>query len=189
MAGLRSKGRRIFNRERCGFYINAAFEPMLEGELTLEFLLLNKLKQEIPSHWPNEPFDALTYRTAREYFRLHEPRIFFVSLGESDATSLCERLPLEAGVVAIPTAAFSADPGGPTRPLVRFAFPKGDAVLDEAIARLARWSAARAERSCPGALNKPLVNATLERLRAGKEGPPFGVRMGDTNAVGRPRAR
>jgi N-succinyldiaminopimelate aminotransferase len=68
-------------------------------------------------------------------------------LGEADATALCERLPEEAGVVAIPIGAFAADPGGPTRPLVRFAFPKGDAVLDEAIARLARWSAARADRS------------------------------------------
>ncbi|HET6327712.1 MAG TPA: hypothetical protein VFG04_23720 [Planctomycetaceae bacterium] len=74
----------IFNRERCGFYINAAFEPMREGEITSEILLLNKLKQEIPSHWPNEPFDALTFRTAWEYFRLHDPRVFYVSLGESD---------------------------------------------------------------------------------------------------------
>jgi N-succinyldiaminopimelate aminotransferase len=61
--------------------------------------------------------------------------------GESDATALCERLPLEAGVVAIPTAAFAADRSGPTRSLVRFAFPKADSVLDEALERLARWSA------------------------------------------------
>ena len=74
----------IFNRERCGFLINAGFEPLLEGEMTPEIALLNKLKKEIPSHWPAEPFDALTFRTAMEYFRLHEPRIFFVSLGESD---------------------------------------------------------------------------------------------------------
>ena len=62
-------------------------------------------------------------------------------LGEPDATSLCERLPLEAGVVAIPIAAFAADPSGSTRSLVRFAFPKGDDVLDEAVARIGRWSA------------------------------------------------
>jgi hypothetical protein len=74
----------IFNRERCGFYINAGFEPMLEGEMTPGILLLNKLKQEIPSHWPAEPFDALTFHTAWEYFRLHEPRIYYLSLGESD---------------------------------------------------------------------------------------------------------
>jgi hypothetical protein len=74
----------IFNRERCGFLINAGFEPLLEGEITPELALLNKLKQEIPSHWPAEPFDALTFHTAAEYFHLHEPRIFFLSLGESD---------------------------------------------------------------------------------------------------------
>jgi hypothetical protein len=74
----------ILNRERSGFYINAGYEPMLEGELTPQIALLNQLKQEVPRHWPGEPFDALTFRTAREYFRLHEPRVFFVSLGESD---------------------------------------------------------------------------------------------------------
>jgi len=62
-------------------------------------------------------------------------------LGAPDATALCERLPLEAGVVAIPTSAFAADPHGATRALVRFAFPKRDEVLEEGIARLARWRA------------------------------------------------
>jgi N-succinyldiaminopimelate aminotransferase len=65
-------------------------------------------------------------------------------LGEADAASLCERLPHEAGVVGIPTSAFAGDPEGATRGLIRFAFPKGDAVLDEAVARLGRWAAARA---------------------------------------------
>lgn len=74
----------IFNRERCGFYINAGYEPMLEGELTPEIELLNRLKREVPRHWQGEPFDALTFQTAREYFRLHEPRVFYLSLGESD---------------------------------------------------------------------------------------------------------
>jgi hypothetical protein len=74
----------IFNRERCGFYINAGYEPMLEGEITPKVELLNELKQEVPRHFPNEPFDALTFHTAREYFRLHEPRVFYLSLGESD---------------------------------------------------------------------------------------------------------
>jgi hypothetical protein len=74
----------IFNRERCGFYINAGYEPMLEGEITPKVQLLNELKSEIPRHWPGEPFDALTFHTAREYFRLREPRVFFLSMGESD---------------------------------------------------------------------------------------------------------
>ena len=64
-------------------------------------------------------------------------------LGEPDATALCERLPVEVGIVAIPTAVFAADPQGATRSLIRFAFPKDDAVIDEALARLARWAASR----------------------------------------------
>jgi N-succinyldiaminopimelate aminotransferase len=60
--------------------------------------------------------------------------------GEPDAAALCDRLPHEAGVVAIPTSAFTAAPDGATRALVRFAFPKRDAVLDEAVERLCRWA-------------------------------------------------
>jgi N-succinyldiaminopimelate aminotransferase len=62
-------------------------------------------------------------------------------LGEEDAAALCARLPHEAGVAAIPTSAFAADPAGATRSLVRFAFCKRDAVLAEAIERLLAWAA------------------------------------------------
>ena len=58
-------------------------------------------------------------------------------MGEADATAFCRRLPHEAGVAAIPTATFSADPDAATRSLVRFAFCKREEVLDEAIRRLA----------------------------------------------------
>jgi N-succinyldiaminopimelate aminotransferase len=61
-------------------------------------------------------------------------------LGEEDAAALCARLPHEAGVAAIPTSAFAADPAGATRSLVRFAFCKRDAVLAEAIERLLAWA-------------------------------------------------
>ncbi len=44
-------------------------------------------------------------------------------------------------MVAIPVSAFVADPMGEARPLLRFAFCKRDAVLDEAIERLTRWAA------------------------------------------------
>jgi len=64
-------------------------------------------------------------------------------LGEDDAAAVCERLPHEAGVVGIPTSAFTGDADGATRSLIRFAFPKEDAVLDEAVERLGRWAAGR----------------------------------------------
>jgi N-succinyldiaminopimelate aminotransferase len=87
-------------------------------------------------------FDVLA--SAGTYFINADGR----SLGEDDAVALCERLVHEAGVVAIPTSAFSAAPDGAIRPLIRFAFPKGDDVLDEAAERLGRWAEGRLPRRC-----------------------------------------
>ena len=81
-------------------------------------------------------FDVL--HTSGTYFLTADPR----PLSFEDAVALCERLPLEAGVVAIPMSAFSADPGR-LRPFVRFAFCKRREVLDDAIERLTTWGAAR----------------------------------------------
>jgi N-succinyldiaminopimelate aminotransferase len=56
---------------------------------------------------------------------------------DGDGVSFCRELPDRAGVVAIPTSVFYDDPEA-GRSLVRFAFCKRDAVIDEAAARLAR---------------------------------------------------
>jgi N-succinyldiaminopimelate aminotransferase len=61
------------------------------------------------------------------------------TLDDRDAAQLCQTLPHEAGVAAIPLSAFSRAPGRPLKPIVRFAFCKREAVLDEAIARLRKW--------------------------------------------------
>jgi N-succinyldiaminopimelate aminotransferase len=68
------------------------------------------------------------------YFALTDIR----PLGETDGVALCRRLPESAGVAAIPATAFSRDPSR-YRHLVRFAFCKRDATLDEGLRRLARW--------------------------------------------------
>jgi N-succinyldiaminopimelate aminotransferase len=73
--------------------------------------------------------------TAGTYFLNADAR----ALGEDDAAALCLRLPHEAGVVAIPVSAFSGEPEGGLRSIVRFAFCKRDDVLDEGIARLRAW--------------------------------------------------
>jgi N-succinyldiaminopimelate aminotransferase len=74
--------------------------------------------------------------TAGTYFLNADAR----PLGEDDAAALCLRLPHEAGVVAIPLSAFSGEPDGRLRSMVRFAFCKRDDVLDEGIARLVGWA-------------------------------------------------
>jgi N-succinyldiaminopimelate aminotransferase len=61
---------------------------------------------------------------------------------EGDGAEFCRELPERAGVVAIPTSVFYDDPDA-GRSLVRFAFCKREAVIDEAAARLAVAPAAR----------------------------------------------
>jgi N-succinyldiaminopimelate aminotransferase len=72
------------------------------------------------------------------------------SIGEPDGDALCRRLPAEAGVAAIPSAAFYTHKER-GRHLVRFAFCKTDAVLEEGAARLRRWTAARTAAASAGA--------------------------------------
>ncbi len=78
--------------------------------------------------------------------RVFEPAgTYFVTadirpLGEEDGHAFCLALPERAGVVAVPNVVFYDDKEA-GRPLIRFAFCKRDAVIDEAAARLARLQA------------------------------------------------
>jgi len=74
----------IFNRERCGFLVNAGYEPLELGAPTATMALLNRLKRETIRYWAGEPFDSLTFETALEYFTTHRPHVFYLSLGETD---------------------------------------------------------------------------------------------------------
>lgn len=73
------------------------------------------------------------FRPQGTYFVLADIR----PLGAADGMKFCLELPEKAGVVAIPAEVFSAQPDR-WRPIIRFAFCKADAVLDEACDRLAR---------------------------------------------------
>lgn len=59
-----------------------------------------------------------------------------------DDVSFCRTLTEEAKVTAIPVTAFYATEGAPSH-YARFAFCKGDALLDQALARMEAWLAAR----------------------------------------------
>ncbi|WP_408904227.1 aminotransferase [Pararoseomonas sp. SCSIO 73927] len=61
-----------------------------------------------------------------------------------DDVAFCRHITETAKVTAIPVSAFYAGPDAPNH-YARFAFCKADAVLDEALARLAAWKAARVE--------------------------------------------
>ena len=75
---------RVLNRDRCGFFVNAGFSPMPDADSNPKLQLLNRLKEEIPRTWGEEPVDALTFHSALEYFKARKPRVFYLSLGETD---------------------------------------------------------------------------------------------------------
>ena len=74
----------IVNRERCGFFVNAGWEPIPEGELSERAEFLNELRTQLPRRWPSEPEDAITFHTALEYMKQHHPRVMWITFGETD---------------------------------------------------------------------------------------------------------
>lgn len=74
----------IFNKERCGFTVNAGYDPLTVVPGSPELELLNKLKMADPRVWPDEAFDGLTFYTALEYIKAKKPRVVFIGLGETD---------------------------------------------------------------------------------------------------------
>jgi N-succinyldiaminopimelate aminotransferase len=80
------------------------------------------------------------FATEGTYFLQADAR----SVGYENGTELCHDLATQAGVVAIPSAAFYADPAAGQH-LIRFAFCKTPAVIDTAATRLATFAATHQE--------------------------------------------
>jgi len=74
----------IFNSVRCGFVVNAGYDPLTAIAPTPELALLNALKAETARIWPDEPFDPIPFHTAVEYPKVKKPRLLFIGLGETD---------------------------------------------------------------------------------------------------------
>ena len=74
----------IFNRERCGFVVNAGYDPLTAIPATPQIELLNELKAETVRIWSDEAFDPLPFHTAVEYVKANKPRVLFLGLGETD---------------------------------------------------------------------------------------------------------
>ncbi|HZY62959.1 MAG TPA: alkaline phosphatase family protein [Edaphobacter sp.] len=74
----------IVNAKRCGFPVDAGYDPLMMSPMTPRLALLNSLKEETPRVWDDEPFDAPVFYTAMEYIKVKKPRVLFLSLGETD---------------------------------------------------------------------------------------------------------
>lgn len=74
----------IFDKEHCGFPVNAGYDPLTAIPATPELALLNQLKAETVRVWDDEPFDPIPFHTALEYMKARHPHVLFIGLGETD---------------------------------------------------------------------------------------------------------
>jgi len=74
----------IFRSQKCGFVVNAGYDPLTAIPATPRLDLLNTLKGETVRIWADEPFDPVPFHTAMEYVEAKKPRVLFVGLGETD---------------------------------------------------------------------------------------------------------
>ncbi len=74
----------IINRQRCDFPVMAGWEPVPDPDPNPRQQLLNDLIADSTRHIPSELHDSILYYAAREHLLRHQPRVFYVSFGETD---------------------------------------------------------------------------------------------------------
>jgi len=73
----------IVNGARAGLVANSGYDPLTAPPVTDRLALINRLKAET-AVWDDEPYDSFAFHTALEYLKLHQPRVLYLSLGETD---------------------------------------------------------------------------------------------------------
>lgn len=74
----------ILNVERSGLPVNAGWEPLAGKSTTDSLLLLNGLIEHSPRLWADCRHDALTFPLAVELLKRDQPRVLYISLGDTD---------------------------------------------------------------------------------------------------------
>ncbi len=74
----------IFNEDRAGFPVNAGWDLFTQVTGNANLDLVNRMKTETPRIWHNETFDAYTFHTALEFLKSKQPKVLYLSLGETD---------------------------------------------------------------------------------------------------------
>ena len=123
----------------------APFQPAVAAGLRMDPTVFHDLAADLRARR-----DLLTDGLRRIGFRVSVPEAGYFTvadagpLGESDARALAERLPEEAGVVAISLSAFYRDgEAGDASSHLRLAFCKSRATIEQALERLESWAAPR----------------------------------------------
>jgi len=125
-------------KQHLTFVNSGPFQPAVAAALELPDAYYDELRADL-----RRKRDLLADGLAEIGFEVFRPSgTYFITtditpLGEQDGIEFCQTLPYRCGVAAVPNAVFYADAtNGGGRSLVRFAFPKREAVLREAIERL-----------------------------------------------------
>jgi len=74
----------IINDERSGVPVNAGYAKAAGDKLTDRELFLNELQEKVPGHWGSVRMDAFTHHYAMEFIKKNQPRVVFISYGETD---------------------------------------------------------------------------------------------------------
>lgn len=74
----------ILNVPRSGLPVNAGWEPLAGGSFSESQHLLNDLINRSPRLWDNCRHDALTFPLALEVLKRDQPRVLYVSFGDTD---------------------------------------------------------------------------------------------------------
>jgi len=74
----------IQNTAHTGVTVNAGITPMKLAKSSARMELLNDLKADLHHPWGTEPYDAITFHTALEYIKLAQPKVVWITFGETD---------------------------------------------------------------------------------------------------------
>jgi len=74
----------IFNEDRNSFVINSGYSPMIDTVNSIQQQIINRVQEDAVYEKAATRFDELTFLTAKEYIRKHQPRVMFLGLGETD---------------------------------------------------------------------------------------------------------
>lgn len=79
---------RILNEKRSGFSVNGGYEDVetnLNGEpLTSTQKTLNRYQHHLPHISGSERLDGSTFGIALQYLKINDPRVFYISFGDTD---------------------------------------------------------------------------------------------------------
>ncbi len=74
----------ILNEERNKLPVNSGYEMIDEPAMTGTQQMTNMVQQTAIAEKEDTRYDLLTFVTAKEYIKKHEPKVMYISLGETD---------------------------------------------------------------------------------------------------------